>query len=35
MVLDISLSFKPVHSFIPETGNKPFLTNHNKAPFKK
>ena len=34
MVLDISLSFRPVHSFIPETGNKPFLTRHDKPPFK-
>ena len=34
MVLDISLSFRPVHSFIPEPGNKPFLTRHDKPPFK-
>ena len=33
MVLDVSLSFRPVHNFIPETGNKPFLTNPNKKPF--
>ena len=34
MVLDVSLSFRPVHSFIPETGNKPFLTNPKQEPFK-
>ena len=34
MVLDVGLSFRPVHSFIPETGNKPFYTNHEKPPFK-
>ena len=33
MVLDVSLSFRPVHNFIPETGNKPFLTNPDKKPF--
>lgn len=33
MVLDVSLSFRPVHNFIPETGNKPFLTNPKKKPF--
>ena len=35
MVLDVSLSFKPVHNFIPETGNKPFLTRHDKPPFEQ
>ena len=33
MVLDVTLSFRPVHNFIPETGNKPFLTNPEKKPF--
>jgi len=35
MVLDVSLSFRPVHNFIPETGNKPFLTRHDKPPFEQ
>jgi len=34
MVLDVGLSFRPVHSFIPETGNKPFFTRHDKPPFE-
>jgi len=33
MVLDVSLSFRPVHSFRPETGNTPFLTRSDKKPF--
>lgn len=27
-VLDVSLSFRVIHDFLPETGEKPFITNH-------
>lgn len=30
-VLDVSLSFKVIHDFLPETGIKPFITNHNAS----
>lgn len=33
MVLDVSVSFKPIHTFNPKTGNDKFITNPKRDPF--
>jgi len=34
MVLDVSVSYRPIHTFNPKTGNNKFMTNPGQDPFK-
>jgi len=34
-VLDVQITFKVIHDFLPETGILPFITNHKETPYKK